>query len=272
MISFFFTAHYSLYINFASEESESVLSLLHALPIFFALFFFFFSLRLFDEVKDLKHDIQYYPERPLPKGELSKNEVLHMAFVMMVLELVIFSFYGLWSILCSLCVVIYSVFMYKEFFISEWLHSRLTTYAVTHTFVIAIMSITVFTALLGTSPTEIPRDLVYFSLANWFIFSLFEFGRKTFLTGEERAGVKSYSKIFGKDGAVLLVLLTASMSVFLVEQILPLVGLKILSVSLLILAVCGFLYSRFDQIILARTFRFLTTSYIVFIYGIILVT
>jgi 4-hydroxybenzoate polyprenyltransferase len=45
-----------------------------------------------------------------------------------------------------------------------------------------------------------------FALGNWFVFNVFEFGRKTFGKEEERAGVDSYSARLNPWGAVALLM------------------------------------------------------------------
>ena len=99
--------------------------------------------------------------------------------------------------------------MYNEFFIREFIRPLLTTYALTHTIVCSMLSMALFSAMGGTLPWQLASELLLFSLSCWFTFNIFEFGRKTFAGCEERAHVDSYSQVWGRGGAVVLLLAMA---------------------------------------------------------------
>lgn len=269
MIFVFLGAHYALYLNFLNQiPTFNFLGILNLFPLVVATSLFFFKLRLLDEVKDMEYDTLHHPERPLPRGILSKKEVIRTAFVLMVAEIILFSFYGFWSFLSALIVVGYSLVMYKEFFIKKWLRVHLTTYAVSHTFVVILISATIFASLLGKPFSGMPREFFYFSFAGWFLFNIFEFGRKTFAKEEERKGVASYSKIFGKLGAVLLVLTMALFGNLLLGK----AGTSVTSVLFLPLAlvgIVGLLYAATENLFFPKAYRFLASLYIILAYGIV---
>lgn len=271
MIFAFFGAHYVLYLNFTNQNTSfNASGVLYLMPLILAVILFFFKLRLFDEVKDTEFDTTHHPERPLPRGLLSKSEVIRMALVMIVIEIMLFSHYGFGAFLSALIAVCYSLVMYKEFFIKKWLRAHLTTYAVTHTFVVVFVSLAIFTALFGRQFTEIPRELLYFSFASWFIFNIFEFGRKTFAKSEERAVVDSYSKIFGKSGAVILVLMMAVLGTVFIGKTTSLLTTTTLFILLVPIGISGLLYAIFDRPLLAKIYRNLAALYIIFVYGIVI--
>lgn len=269
MIFIFLGAHYTLYLNFSNQiPTSNFLGILNLLPLVVATSLFFFKLRLLDEVKDMESDTLHHPERPLPRGILSKNEVVKTAFMLMVAEIILFGFYGFWAFLSALIVVGYSLVMYKEFFIKKWLRAHLTTYAISHTFVVVLISATIFVSLLGKPLSEIPREFVYLSFAGWFLFNIFEFGRKTFARSEEREGVDSYSKIFGKIGVVFLVLAMAVLaSLLLAKANAFTTGMLFLPLALV--GVAGLLYATTENLYFAKAYRFLTSLYIIFAYGIV---
>ncbi len=269
MIFVFSGAHYVLYLNFFNQSVLLNFSaILNLLPLAVATCLFFFKLRLLDEVKDMESDALHHPERPLPRGILSKNEVIQTAFMLMVAEIILFGFYGFWSFLSALIVVGYSLVMYKEFFIKKWLRAHLTTYAVSHTFVVVLISVTIFVSLLGKPLSEIPREFVYFSFAGWFLFNIFEFGRKTFAKGEERKGIDSYSKIFGKLGAILLVLTMALSGNLLLGKAGTSV-IRILFLPLALVGIVGLSYATTENLYFAKAYRSLTSLYIILAYGIV---
>jgi len=269
MIFVFLGAHYAMYFNFLNQiPSFNFLGILNLLPIVVATSLFFFKLRLLDEVKDMESDALHHPERPLPRGILSKNEVVKTAFILMVAEIILFGFYGFWAFLSALIVVGYSLVMYKEFFVKKWLRAHLTTYAVAHTFVVILISATIFVSLLGKPFSEITKEFIYFSLAGWFLFNIFEFGRKTFAKNEERKGVDSYSKIFGKHGAVFLVMMMAVFANLLLVKANASTA-DTLFLLLAIIGVAGLLYAMTENQYFAKVYRFLTSFYIILAYGIV---
>ena len=268
MIFVFLGAHYVLYLNFIKQDITLDFSdILHLIPLFFATSLFFFKLRLFDEVKDMESDTVNHPERPLPRGLLSKDEVTQIAFIIVAMEMALLSFYGFWAFVSAAVAAGYSLVMYREFFIKKWLRAHLTTYAVMHTFVVVLISATIFIALFGESFTKIPGDLVYFSFAGWFLFNIFEFGRKTYARSEEKEGVDSYSKIFGRLGATLLVLAMAALSIIFISKAMGPVINNVLLLWLFPLGILGLLYAMFDRIRFAKVYRAITSLYIVFTYG-----
>jgi 4-hydroxybenzoate polyprenyltransferase len=269
MIFVFLGAHYVLYLNFIKQDIILGFSdILHLIPLFFATSLFFFKLRLFDEVKDMESDAVNHPERPLPRGLLSKGEVTRIAFIIVAIEVALFSLYEFWAFVSAAVAAGYSLVMYKEFFIKKWLRAHLTTYAVSHTFVVVLISVTIFVSLLGKPLSEIPREFVYFSFAGWFLFNIFEFGRKTFAKCEERKGIDSYSKIFGKLGAVLLVLTMALLGNLLLEKAGTSV-IRILFLPLALVGIVGLSYVATENLYFAKAYRSLTSLYIILAYSII---
>jgi 4-hydroxybenzoate polyprenyltransferase len=268
MIFAFFGAHYAVSLNFQKQDKALNLeNLLYLTPLFAAIFLFFLKLRLFDEVKDIESDAINHPERPLPRGILRKEDILRATLIIMIMEIALFSLYGLSALASSVIAVIYSLVMYKEFFLKKWLRSHLTIYAVTHTFVVVFISIAIFSSLLNKPITRIPTDLIYFSFAGWFLFNIFEFGRKTFSWQEEKKGIASYSKNFGKYGAVLLVLAMAALSILFIDRATTFIGNSFLLLWLGLTGIAGLLYIIVDRPPLARVYRFITSLYIILTYG-----
>ena len=163
----------------------------------------------------------------------------------------------------------YSLLMYKEFFIGKYIRPHLTTYAVSHTVVTVLLALTIFTTLNNTSPLELPADCFRYAIITWLLFNIFEFGRKSFLKGEERTQVPSYSNIFGKWGAFLLVLAQALAAYYLLFQMTCIDGrfMQIfMALTLALLLACGVLYSALKIGPWGKIYRIFTSVYIVLIY------
>lgn len=165
---------------------------------------FFFRLRLFDELKDYETDLKVNPHRPLARGLLSTSQVWNMALYLIGFEVVLAGFIGLHALTAHGLAIIYSLLMYKEFFVGRWLRPHLTLYAVTHTLVSAFLGFSMASIIISKPIWQFPPVLFLTALMNWSIFNLFEFARKTFSPGEERQHVDSYSSLYGVWGAVAL--------------------------------------------------------------------
>jgi len=175
--------------------------------LFLIVFMFFFRLRCFDEIKDYQVDLQHNPERPLARGLLTLAQTKGMIFALVIAELVlvlIFFQSDLWLYLIAL---VYSFLMFFEFFVGRLIRPHLTFYALTHTFVSSLVGLFIVFAASGPEGQQVQQvqeGLWVFALANWALFNLFEFARKTYAPHEERAGVDTYSSLFGAAGASML--------------------------------------------------------------------
>ena len=182
---------------------------LDALLLFLGTTIFFFKLRCFDEVKDLDLDMKINASRPLPRGLLSVFDMKDAIVLCVIFENIMFYSINLNSGLAMSIASLYSLIMYKEFFLGDWFRDKLTSYATAHTLVTILLSLSIFCALDGREFYSLRSELYFFSIVSWLLFNIFELGRKTFLQSEERDQVESYSKVWGKGGAVLLVLVHA---------------------------------------------------------------
>ena len=105
------------------------------------------------------------------------------------------------------------------------------------------------------------------------IFNIFEFGRKTFSTSEEREGVASYSKIFGRFGAVGIVLSMSAISQYLFwrTHLKDLPGFMLVAgIMALVLMFSGILYAFSNRTSFGSVYRGMSSLYIVVIYGAII--
>lgn len=184
--------------------------------VFILLLSFFFRMRLFDEIKDYEVDLKINPTRPLARGILTVTQVKKALILLVALELVIAGSLGMPALMIHVAAVGYSLLMYEEFFIGDFLRPHLTTYAVTHTFVSALLGLSAGMAMTGADLNILTPERALFFLSNWAFFNLFEFARKTFSAEEERPQVPSYSNIFTPAGAWALSISQAVLGVVLI--------------------------------------------------------
>ena len=163
---------------------------------------FFFKLRLYDELKDFEHDLKFNPGRPLARGLLTRDEVKTGVFLCLLIENLLWLALSPGTWIIFFVAVGYSLLMYNEFFLGPKLRSHLTTYAVTHTFVSALISVSMSAAFLELHKINFVGLVM--AISTWGLFNLFEFARKTFSGEEERFEIDSYSKVWKRWGAVLL--------------------------------------------------------------------
>ncbi|OFZ20540.1 MAG: hypothetical protein A2X94_10945 [Bdellovibrionales bacterium GWB1_55_8] len=272
LISLFVAAHWVV--------AEALLATSIGLPALITVFIgaltFFFKLRLYDEIKDYEVDIEFNPTRPLARGLLKIADMKRGIAVCIVIELVAFGSRGSESLVAAAVAIGYSLLMYKEFFIGTLIRPLLTTYAVSHTFVSVLLSLTLLIALgdggLGLAGTH-GKELLLFALNSWCLFNVFEFGRKTFFSEEERARVPSYSKVFGRAGAVVLVLGMAGMSLWLLlaGQVLGGMTAGAVGVAIALLAASGIILAIKNGRPFGSLYRALTSVYILAVYAIVIV-
>ncbi len=164
----------------------------------------FFHMRLFDDIKDYETDRLVNKERPLPRGVLSVNEFGAGILVCVVSEIILSAALGFKVFSTYALVLCFTLIMRQEFFIGDWMRPKMELYAATHTFSASMLGLLIYSILKDAYITEIPTAYLYVALGNWFVFNVFEFGRKTFSTEEERRGVDSYSLRLSPFGAFAL--------------------------------------------------------------------
>ncbi|RME75818.1 MAG: manganese transporter permease [Planctomycetota bacterium] len=165
---------------------------------------YFLRLRLFDEIKDLEVDRRLNPDRPLARGLLTLREVGFAIGALTVFELALTATLGRAVLATHTLAVGYSYLMFREFFVGRWLRPHLTTYAVTHTVSSGLLGLSVASVVTGLGLPRLGPALWALALANWALFNVFEFARKSFAASEERDGADSYTRRFGPRGAVAL--------------------------------------------------------------------
>ncbi|MBN1669538.1 MAG: UbiA family prenyltransferase [Kiritimatiellae bacterium] len=176
------------------------------LPPLAATVLIFFRLRIFDELKDYETDKALHPDRPLARGLISTIDAKRMALTVAVLELALAAASGPCAFAAWGVVLLFSLLMYREFFAGAWLRPKMELYAVSHTLVSGWIGLYIATAVSGMLPWRLPAGVWAFALANWAVFNVFEFARKTWARDEETPGIESYSGRLQPWGAALLTL------------------------------------------------------------------
>ena len=108
-----------VHILFTKEIFPIYIPPIKLLILLLGVILFYFKLRLYDEVKDYELDLIINPNRPLPRGLLKLNDMYWGIGICILLELICFSFQGVNAITSLIIAILYSLLMYKEFFIKE---------------------------------------------------------------------------------------------------------------------------------------------------------
>lgn len=269
---FFYVSANALVAWGSSGESATVSKALVLSGIVTALIFC--HLRIFDEIKDYRTDLAAHPDRPLPRGLLSLDEAKSGAIVLITVELSLSLLIGPAAFLALAATILYSLLMFREFFIGSWLRPRLATYALTHTLIACWMSLFIFAAATGRHFWQVPEAYSWFVLVNWMIFNIFEFGRKSFGKEEEQELVDSYSKRTGSFGAAGNVIVMASVAVFIafrMEQGFGLGTLFLAAVAALyaVTLLSAFIYAIANNAQWAQLFREVCSLFIL-LYNVII--
>jgi 4-hydroxybenzoate polyprenyltransferase len=178
-----------------------------------ALFLFLFRLRIFDEFKDFEHDQKHYPMRPLQRGLISKSELRALVPPIVVAEIVLAYSAGHDAILLYIVALLYSVLMYKEFFIACWLKDHFTAYIASHEVLIFPLYLYI-SALSGLRISYLLSYPFFWLLIIYAGAALFilEITRKVRPSEHEVASRDTYTAQYGVDGTIkLLLTMTALM-------------------------------------------------------------
>lgn len=177
---------------------------LHLSGGFMLVWLIFFHMRLFDDIKDYETDRLVNKGRPLPRGVLTINEFGAGILLCVIAEIALSFTLGFKIFSTYALVLAFTLIMRQEFFIGDWMRPKMELYAATHTFSASMLGLLIYSTLNNAFITEIPPAYLYAAFGNWFVFNVFEFGRKTFSIDEEREGVDSYSLRLSPFGAFAL--------------------------------------------------------------------
>ncbi|HNW44205.1 MAG TPA: hypothetical protein PKI19_06850 [Elusimicrobiales bacterium] len=177
---------------------------------FAALLFFLFRLRLFDELKDYAHDLRFYPGRPLQRGLLKTGDIVRLIFLSLAVEIFVAVYAGATSFIYFSASLAYSLLMFREFFVREWLRERFTLYIFSHE-LLAVPLFFYVAALQGYGP-ELYRDPFVWTVTLFLGCQLFflEISRKMRPPELENEARDTYTAQYGICGASVLLAATGA--------------------------------------------------------------
>ena len=200
--------------------------------LFIIIFMFFLQLRITDEFKDYEEDLKYRPYRPVQRGIISLKALGKIGIATIIIQIILAYVIDFKIIYVMLIILLYMFLMAKEFFIKEWLTKRILIYALSHVVIMIFITLVIVNAtqyiILGEA-----ENIFKFGALQWYrhnidialipLFTLnylngivLEIGRKTRRADEEEHGVQTYSKLWGKKKAAVILSLLFAVEYFLV--------------------------------------------------------
>ena len=203
------------------------------IALFIIIFMFFFQLRITDEFKDYEEDLKYRAYRPVQRGIISLKTLGKTGIVTVIIQIMLAHVIDPEIIYFMIFVWIYMFLMAKEFFIKKWLTKRILIYALSHVVIMVFITLVIVEATQYIVPKNIfdvfilqrYRHNIDFALIPLFVLNylngiVLEIGRKTRRADEEEHGVQTYSKLWGRKKAVVVLSL-----LFVIEYFLVILGL-----------------------------------------------
>ena len=201
--------------------------------LFIIIFMFFFQLRITDEFKDYEEDLKYRAYRPVQRGIISLKTLGKTGIATVIIQIMLAHVIDPEIIYFMIFVWIYMFLMAKEFFIKKWLTKRILIYALSHVVIMVFITLVIVEATQYIVPKNIfdvfilqrYRHNIDFALIPLFALNylngiVLEIGRKTRRADEEEHGVPTYSKLWGRKKAVVVLSL-----LFIIEYFLVILGL-----------------------------------------------
>ena len=199
------------------------------IALFIIIFMFFFQLRITDEFKDYEEDLKYRAYRPVQRGIISLKTLGKTGIVTVIIQIMLAHVIDPEIIYFMIFVWIYMFLMAKEFFIKKWLTKRILIYALSHVVIMVFITLVIVEATQYIVPKNIfdvfilqrYRHNIDFALIPLFALNylngiVLEIGRKTRRADEEEHGVQTYSKLWGKKKAAVILSLLFAVEYFLV--------------------------------------------------------
>jgi len=235
-----------------------------------ALFLFFLRLRIFDEFKDFDHDLKHYSHRPVPRGLVSKKELGYLLIPLIILELIIAIVSGNDSVIFYIVSFLYSLLMFREFFVRDWIKNHFTAYIASHE-VLLFPLFFYLCAINGFGIIHLANPFFWLLVVcvGSFMF-LLEVARKVRSKDQEIASRDTYTAQYGIRGASLILLITSTLAILSLVGLMRIINISsslLIILSLIFMAIFAHRLYKFNIKPTLETSKkvFLSSIYFVFI-------
>ncbi len=167
---------------------------------------FFLQLRVADEHKDFADDCKFRPERPVPRGLVGLEELRWVAIGAALVQIVLATLLDPVLLLALALVWVWMALMTAEFFAPQALKARPLLYMISHMAVMPLMAL--FALACGSLDAAQPMQAHALALGAFLALAFvngvaMEIARKCWAPRDERAGVETYSKLWGPRAAAI---------------------------------------------------------------------
>ncbi|MFP3944726.1 MAG: UbiA family prenyltransferase [Alphaproteobacteria bacterium] len=167
----------------------------------------FFLLRVADEFKDAAIDARFRPERPVPSGLVTLEELRRLGIGAAVLQLLCVLAIDIRLVPLLGAIWLWFALMSVEFFAGGWLRLRPAFYMASHMMIMPLLALFAMAAAAPEGSNRLPALLA--SAGVWVFCALslaggilLETGRKIRTREQERPGVETYTALWGAPLAV----------------------------------------------------------------------
>ncbi|MBF0362417.1 MAG: UbiA family prenyltransferase [Oligoflexia bacterium] len=214
------------------------------------IFLFLLYYRLCDEFKDFDTDKKYFPERPVPSGRVSLNDLNYLIYIITILLFVI-NFYfkvNFLSFLAFLSLYFFGFMMGKWFFLPSLISNNRIWAFITHSPVSLVVNfyiINLFVAEKGLALFTLDNFLIalWWAIPGWG----WEIARKTYEPESERSGYQTYSMMLGYKLAGMIPIFLMLIQFFILFQLRVVLHLSPITIfiSLGIISITSIFFIRF---------------------------
>lgn len=161
----------------------------------------FFLLRVLDEHKDQDLDRRFRPELAVPRGLVSLPELRATGIALAALVVLLNACLGLRYVGLLVPAALWATLMTKEFFVRDWLRAHPTAYLVSHMAIMPMVDFYTTGLDWFAENARPPHAILFFLVVTFWNGVLIEVGRKVRAPGDEREGVDTYTKAWGRRAA-----------------------------------------------------------------------
>lgn len=165
----------------------------------------FYRLRVLDDLKDREDDLVAHPDRVLSRGLVSYRQLAWTGVAAFVVETVCAALISWWVLLLHGGVALWSILMYREFFVKRWLKARPFLYAVLHLLILFMIDFTILQSAGSPDVFVIHSGFFLFAGLSFLVTFSLEVSRKIRVPEAERPEVETYSKLIGVRGSMIFI-------------------------------------------------------------------
>ncbi|MCC7030282.1 MAG: UbiA family prenyltransferase [Chitinophagaceae bacterium] len=194
-----FTFSAIAYAHLCRHSAEPI-PLISFLKAYVNTFCLFLLLRISDEFKDADYDRANRPHLPVPRGLIQLNELKYLGIAVLILLILFNLIFAPSQLLIFICILLYLLLMFHEFFSKRWLEQHQWAYVISHMMIIPLVD-TLASSFDWMQATPDMQGLYWFFAVSFFNGCTLELGRK--IKARENEEANSYSSSLGFEKSLI---------------------------------------------------------------------